>query len=88
MCEESVARFEERKTILGDLAAHLDILDLDRIGFFPEKGRWYQINATAKEIHVEEVPENRAVITGIGAGLQEEPICILLTGKAPELRLL
>ena len=57
-------------------------------GFFPEKGRWYQINATAKEIHVEEVPENRAVITVIGAGLQEEPICILLTGKAPELRLL
>ena len=57
-------------------------------GFFPENGRWYQINATAKEIHVEQVPENRAVITVIGAGLQEEPICILLTGKAPKLRML
>ncbi len=57
-------------------------------GFFPENGSWYQINATAKGIHVEQVPENRAVITVIGAGLQEEPICILLTGKAPKLRLL
>jgi G3E family GTPase len=57
-------------------------------GFFRENGCWYQINATAKEIHVEEVPENRAVITVIGAGLQEKPICILLTGKAPEHRLL
>ena len=57
-------------------------------GFFRENGCWYQINATAKEIHVEEVPENRAVLTVIGAGLQEEAICVLLTGKAPELHLL
>ena len=57
-------------------------------GFFREKGCWYQINATAKALHVEDVPENRSVITVIGAGLQEEAICILLTGKAPELHLL
>ena len=57
-------------------------------GFFRENGAWYQINATAKELHVAEVPENRAVITVIGANLQEEAICILLTGKAPELHLL
>ena len=57
-------------------------------GFFRSGGGWYQINATAKELHVAEVPENRAVLTVIGAGLQEEAICILLTGKVPTLRLL
>ena len=57
-------------------------------GFFRSGSGWYQINATAKELHVAEVPENRAVLTVIGAGLQEEAICVLLTGKAPELHLL
>ena len=57
-------------------------------GFFREGGRWYQCNATAQEIRVEEVPENRAAITVIGTGLNEEKISILMTGKAPEHRIL
>ena len=57
-------------------------------GFFPENGAWYQLNATPDELHVEQVPENRAAITVIGASLNENAIGILLTGKAPEHRIL
>lgn len=57
-------------------------------GFFPENGGWYQLNATADELHVEEVPENRPAITVIGSALNENEISILLTGKAPEHRIL
>ena len=57
-------------------------------GFFPENGRWYQLNATIDETNVEEVPENRSAITVIGADLNENEISILLTGKTPEHRIL
>ena len=57
-------------------------------GFFPEKGRWYQFNATARDRLVEEVPPTRAALIVIGCGLHEDGINLLLTGKLPELHIL
>ena len=55
-------------------------------GFFREEGTWYQLNATAKESGVTEVPQTRSTITVIGRGLNENAVSLLLTGKLPELR--
>ena len=55
-------------------------------GFFREEGTWYQLNATAKESSVTEVPPTRSTITVIGRALDENAVSLLLTGKLPELR--
>ena len=57
-------------------------------GFFEENGRWYQLNATEKELQIEEIPDNRSALIVIGRNLNEDAINILLTGKSPELHIL
>ena len=57
-------------------------------GFFREGEDWYQLNATEKDFLVEPVPECRGALLVIGSGLDEDAVSILLTGKAPEHRIL
>ncbi len=52
-------------------------------GFFPEKHQWYQINATEKELHIENVSASRSALVVIGSKLNEDAINVLLTGKVP-----
>ena len=57
-------------------------------GFFSDKEKWYQLNATAKDIRIEEVPDTRSAIIVIGVSLNENQISKALTGKVPEHRIL
>ena len=57
-------------------------------GFFEEAGQWYQINATEKDICMEDIPENRSAIIVIGSNLNEDAISVLFTGKVPEHHIL
>ena len=57
-------------------------------GFFREGEDWYQLNATEKDFLVEPVPACRGALLVIGSGLDEDAVTVLLTGKAPEHRIL
>lgn len=57
-------------------------------GFYRNGISWFQMNATASETHIEEVPETRGAIIVIGSALNENEISRLLTGKLPEHRIL
>ena len=57
-------------------------------GFFQEDNQWFQVNATQNGMHVDTVSEGHGAIIVIGTGLNEEKISILMTGKAPEHRIL
>ena len=57
-------------------------------GFLAEAGKWYEMNATPKELKIEAVPQNRGAVTVIGMDLNEDAISILLTGRAPEHHIL
>ena len=69
-----------------------DSLEYGRIlrvkGFFQDGKKWYQLNATAREMKIEEVPETRGAIIVIGISLNENEISLLLTGRVPEHRIL
>ena len=74
---------EQAKKLLQD-SAYGNVLRVK--GFFMEKGQWYELNATAKETRVAETLTTRSTVTVIGNGLNENAVCLLLTGKQPELR--
>ena len=57
-------------------------------GFFKDTQKWFQLNATAKSIQIEEVPETRSAVIVIGISLNENEISKALTGKVPEHRML
>lgn len=57
-------------------------------GFFRDGKLWYQLNATAQETKIEEVPETRGAMIVIGIALNENEISRLLTGRIPEHRIL
>ncbi len=57
-------------------------------GFFNEDGLSYQLNATEKDLCMEQVPDSRSVITVIGSELHEDAVNVLLTGQRPEHRIL
>jgi len=57
-------------------------------GFFEEKGRWYQLNATRDSCLIDPVPPTRAALLVIGSALNEDAIGELLTGHKPQLHIL
>ncbi|MCR5089993.1 MAG: GTP-binding protein [Oscillospiraceae bacterium] len=57
-------------------------------GFFRDQERWFQINATGRDLEIEESRENRAAVIIIGQGLDEAEISLLMTGRLPEHRIL
>ena len=81
--EDGAGMREKAKRLLHD-ASFGNVLRVK--GFFREEGTWYQLNATAKESSVTEVPQTRSTITVIGRALDENAVSLLLTGKLPELR--
>ncbi|MCR5273261.1 MAG: GTP-binding protein [Lachnospiraceae bacterium] len=47
-------------------------------GFFCESDKWYQVNATKNELHIDTIPVGQEVVIVIGENLNEEKIEILM----------